>query len=137
MAAEGRIVTRDWDLYDTRHVVFRPARLSATALKDGYDRAYEDFYRWSAITRASFTHGTLKHQLKHFAYATGWKKFEPLWDFVIRARQLRAMTPVLEAVLSKVSTAAELAPNSVIDAAQKRTQSHTRSSTETAEISIF
>ena len=49
------------------------------------------------------THGTRKHQAKHFAYAAGWKKFEPLWDAVIRARQLRAMTPLLEAVLSKVS----------------------------------
>jgi radical SAM superfamily enzyme YgiQ (UPF0313 family) len=25
MEAEGRIVTRDWTLYDTRHVVYRPA----------------------------------------------------------------------------------------------------------------
>ena len=105
MTAQGRIVTDDWDLYDTRHVVFRPARMSPVALKDGYDRAYADFYRWSAIARASFTHGTLKHQLKHFAYATGWKKFEPLWDLVIRARQLRVMTPLLEAVLAKVSNA--------------------------------
>jgi hypothetical protein len=79
--------------------------MSPEALKDGYDRAYVDFYRWGAIARASFTHGTLKHQLKHFAYATGWKKFEPLWDLVIRARQLRAMTPLLEGVLAKVSNA--------------------------------
>jgi radical SAM superfamily enzyme YgiQ (UPF0313 family) len=27
--AEGRIVTRDWDLYDTRHVIFRPATAHA------------------------------------------------------------------------------------------------------------
>ena len=103
MAVQGRLTTSDWDLYDTRHVVFRPARMSAAALKDGYDRAYEDFYRWRAIARASFTHGTVKHQVKHFAYAAGWKKFEPLWDLVIRATQLRAMTPLLEAVLAKVS----------------------------------
>jgi hypothetical protein len=45
----------------------------------------------------------VKHQAKHFFYASGWKKFEPLWNFVIRARQLGRMTPVLEAVLSKVS----------------------------------
>ena len=103
MMREGRITTNDWDLYDTRHVVFRPARLSADALKDGYDWAYREFYRWSAIATASFTHGTRKHQAKHFAYAAGWKKFEPLWDVVIRARQLRVMTPLLEAVLSRVS----------------------------------
>jgi len=124
LAAQGRIVTGDWDLYDTRHVVFRPARLTAEALKDGYDRAYRDFYRWNAIARASFTHGTLKHQLKHFAYATGWKKFEPLWDFVIRARQLGVMTPVLEAVLAKVSNAEPERDNSVIDEVRSSTQPH-------------
>jgi len=102
--AEGRILTRDWDLYDTRHVVYQPARLSAEALKTGYDWAYREFYRWSSIARASLEHGTLKHQAKHFFYAAGWKKFEPLWDAVIRVKQLRAMTPVLEGVLSKVSS---------------------------------
>jgi radical SAM superfamily enzyme YgiQ (UPF0313 family) len=99
----GRLLTRDWDLYDTRHVVYRPARLSPERLKSGYDWAYREFYRWSSIARASRAHGTLKHQAKHFFYAAGWKKFEPLWDVVIRAKRLAAMTPVLEAVLSKVS----------------------------------
>src|SRR5437762_6254549 len=51
-------------------------------------------------------HGSIKHQAKHFFYATGWKKFEPLWDVVIRAKQLPAMTPLLEGVLSKVTRAA-------------------------------
>ena len=32
---EGRLLTRDWDLYDTRHVVYRPARLTAERLKRG------------------------------------------------------------------------------------------------------
>ena len=105
MQEQCRIVTRNWDLYDTRHVVFRPARLTPEALKEGYDRAYRDFYRWSSIARASAAHGTMKHQAKHFFYAAGWKKFEPLWNFMIRARQLGCMTPVLEAVLSKVSHA--------------------------------
>jgi radical SAM superfamily enzyme YgiQ (UPF0313 family) len=103
MEQEGRIVTRDWNLYDTRHVVYRPARLTPEKLKAGYDRAYRDFYRWSAIGRAALSHGSLKHQAKHFFYAAGWKKFEPLWDVVIRARQLGRMTPVLEGVLSKLS----------------------------------
>lgn len=101
--AAGRLLTRDWDLYDTRHVVYQPARLTPDALKQGYDWAYREFYRWASIGRASLSHGTLKHQAKHFFYAAGWKKFEPLWDLVIRARQLRLMTPLLEGVLSKVT----------------------------------
>ena len=104
MEREGRIVTHDWDLYDTRHVVYRPARLKPEALKKGYDWAYREFYRWGSITRASLHHGTLKHQAKHFFYASGWKKFEAVWDFMIRTRQLRRVTPLLEGVLSRVTS---------------------------------
>jgi radical SAM superfamily enzyme YgiQ (UPF0313 family) len=107
MEAEGRITTRDWDLYDTRTVVYRPARLTPEALKTGYDWAYREFYRWPSIARGSLSHGSIKHQAKHFFYAAGWKKFEPLWDLVIRAKQLRAMTPMLESVLSKVTATRE------------------------------
>jgi radical SAM superfamily enzyme YgiQ (UPF0313 family) len=103
MEHEGRITTHDWDLYDTRHVVYRPARLHPEALKEGYDWAYKEFYRWRSIARASFEHGSAKHQAKHFFYAAGWKKFEAAWNLVIRARQLGRMTPILEAVLSKVT----------------------------------
>ncbi len=105
MLEQGRLTTFDWDLYDTRHVVFRPARMSPERLKAGYDWAYKEFYRWSSIARASLSHGTVKHQAKHFFYAAGWKKFESLWNLMIRARQLRCMTPVLESVLSKVTDA--------------------------------
>jgi radical SAM superfamily enzyme YgiQ (UPF0313 family) len=107
MASEGRIVTRDWDRYDTRHVVYRPARLTPEALKEGYDWAYREFYRWPSIARASLSHGSVKHQAKHFFYAAGWKKFERLWNFVIRARQLPSMTPLLEGILSKVTATPE------------------------------
>jgi len=103
MAREGRILTHDWNLYDTRHVVYRPSKLKPEALKEGYDWAYREFYRWSSIAKASLHHGTLKHQAKHFFYAAGWKKFESLWDLIIRARQLTRVTPLLEGVLSRVT----------------------------------
>jgi radical SAM superfamily enzyme YgiQ (UPF0313 family) len=105
MVREGRMLTRDWNLYDTRHVVYRPAQLKPEALKAGYDWAYREFYRWASITRASLHHGTLKHQAKHFFYASGWKKFELAWDFLIRAKQLTRATPLLEGVLSRVTSA--------------------------------
>lgn len=47
-------------------------------------------------------HHTWKHTIKHFAYAGGWKKFEPLWNFIIKTKGLNQMLPVLEAILSKV-----------------------------------
>jgi radical SAM superfamily enzyme YgiQ (UPF0313 family) len=110
MTRQGRIVTHDWNLYDTRHVVYRPAHLQPEALKEGYDWAYREFYRWGSIARASLHHGTLKHQAKHFFYASGWKKFEPLWDLLIRARQLTRVTPLLEGVLSRVTGVAQVPP---------------------------
>ncbi|MEK7257525.1 MAG: radical SAM protein, partial [Bacteroidota bacterium] len=103
MDISGRIVTRNWDLYDTRHVVFKTHNLSAEALKAGYDWAYEEFYAWSNIFKASWEHETLKHKIKHFAYAGGWKKFEPLWNFIIKTRNLNNMLPLLETILSKVN----------------------------------
>jgi hypothetical protein len=38
--------------------------------------------------------------LRHIAYAGGWKKFEPLWDWVIRAKRVTSLLPMLEAVLT-------------------------------------
>lgn len=110
METEKRLTSRNWDLYDTRHVVYKPARLTPAALEDGYQWAYREFYRWSSIARASLAHGSLKHQAKHFSYAAGWKKFEAAWNLVIRTRQLRQMTPMLEAVLSKVTARESDAP---------------------------
>jgi radical SAM superfamily enzyme YgiQ (UPF0313 family) len=101
MDAQKRITTGDWDLYDTRHTVFRPARMSAEELETGYWRAYRDFYRWGSMARGAATHGDLLSGLRHFAYAAGWKKFEPLWDIVIRARRAGMMLPVLETILSE------------------------------------
>ncbi|WP_084417076.1 B12-binding domain-containing radical SAM protein [Mariniblastus fucicola] len=103
MEQAGRLMSDNWDLYDTRHVVFEPKRMTASELKSGYDQAYRDFYRWTAITKASMFHGTVKHRLKHFFYASGWKKFEPLWNLVIQMKRLNLMTPLLEAILSRVS----------------------------------
>jgi radical SAM superfamily enzyme YgiQ (UPF0313 family) len=105
MAARGRIATCDWDLYDTRHVVYRPAGLSPEELEHGYDWSYRSFYRWGAIFEAAAAHRTAKHRLKHFCYAAGWKKFEWAWDHVIRVKQLSQMRPLLEAVLAPVAGA--------------------------------
>lgn len=99
LAAQGRILHSDWDLYDTRHAVFRPARLTPQALEAGYWRAYRDFYSWRSIAASAAGHGNLLAALRHFAYTAAWKKCEPLWDLVVRARRLSIGLPVLEAVL--------------------------------------
>jgi radical SAM superfamily enzyme YgiQ (UPF0313 family) len=98
MQAQGRIVHRDWDLYDTRHVVFETRGMTAEELETGYWRAYRDFYRWGSILRGASTK-PWRDRARHLAYAGGWKKFEPLWDWVIRARRVSHALPVLETVL--------------------------------------
>jgi len=104
MEKAGRILHRNWDQYDTRQVVYKTVGLSADELKRGYDWAYRSFYSWRNVFNASLQHDNLKHCIKHFAYAGGWKKFEPLWNFMIKTKGLNKMLPLLESILSKVKT---------------------------------
>ena len=108
MASQGRLTTRNWDRYDTRHVVYQPNGLSPDELKEGYDWSYQAFYRWSSIARAAMSHEAPKHQLKHFAYSAGWKKFERLWGSAIHLKRLAHARPLLEAILAPVRLAAEV-----------------------------
>jgi len=103
--AANRIVSRDWERYDTRTVIYQPRGMSAPELKQGYDWAYREFYRWRSIARASRAYESLKHQLKQFFYSAGWKKFEPAWNAVIRLQRLGNMRPLLEAVVAPVRAA--------------------------------
>jgi hypothetical protein len=114
MTAERRILHHNWDLYDTRHVVFTPAKMTAWALEAGYWRAYRDFYQWSSILRGAFNKRDWSGRVRHLAYAAGWKKFEPLWDWVIRAKRVSSMLPALETVLQGLRTAPSPHLNAVI-----------------------
>lgn len=104
MEQQGRILTRNWDMYDTRNVVYQTTNLTAEELKAGYDWAYKEFYSWPNIFKSSFNHDSNKHKLKHLFYTGGWKKFEPVWNFLIKTNSLNNMLPVLESILSKVKT---------------------------------
>ena len=100
IAAQNRIISSNWDLYDTRHAVFTPARMSGETLEAGYWQAYRDFYKWSSIFRSAWVQEGWAERLRHVAYVSGWKKFEPVWDWVIRDKQVKNFLPLLEAVLS-------------------------------------
>ncbi len=100
MAAQGRLTSGNWDLYDTRHVVFRPIQMTPSALEAGYWRAYREFYQWQSIFKGASTKPDAIGKLRHVAYAGGWKKFEPAWDWLIRARRVAHLRPMLEGVLT-------------------------------------
>lgn len=104
MEKSGRIRSRNWELYDTRHVVYQTRSMTEVELKNGYWRAYRDFYQWSNVFKASFSHESLRHQLKHLFYTGGWKKFESLWNIIINIGGLKYMLPLLESLLCEVKT---------------------------------
>jgi hypothetical protein len=104
MEMQRRIKTTNWDLYDTRNVVYETMGLTAAELEAGYWWAYKEFYSWNNIFKASSIHESTKHKLKHFMYSGGWKKFEPIWNFLIKTGNLNNMLPVLESILSKVGS---------------------------------
>jgi radical SAM superfamily enzyme YgiQ (UPF0313 family) len=97
---EGRILHRDWDLYDTRHVVYHPRGMTAEQLEAGYWRAYRNFYRWPNIWRGAAAHQGPHQRLRHLAYAGGWKKFEWAWDLLIRTHRVVRALPMLEHTLA-------------------------------------
>jgi radical SAM superfamily enzyme YgiQ (UPF0313 family) len=99
MEQQGRILHRNWDLYDTRHCVFRPAKMTPEQLETGYRQAYKEFYRWGSILRGAAAKDRWEERLRHLEYAAGWKKFERLWNLIIRARRVSRMLPLLERVL--------------------------------------
>jgi radical SAM superfamily enzyme YgiQ (UPF0313 family) len=48
---EGRILTRDWELYDGQHVVFRPRNMTPQELQAGHERAWRSVYSYGSIAR--------------------------------------------------------------------------------------
>ncbi len=48
---EGRILTKDWELYDGQHVVFQPAQMSVSALEKGNVEAWRQAYSYGSIAR--------------------------------------------------------------------------------------
>ena len=51
-------------------------------------------------SQGAWTKPTCPGRLRHLAYAGGWKKFEPLWDLVIRLKRVSDFLPLLETVLA-------------------------------------
>lgn len=100
MASAGRIITRNWDLYDARHAVFRPARMSAERLEAGHRRAYGGFYQWGRVLRSACVEPGLADRIRHLMYVGGWRKLEPMWNVLIKLGLLGRMMPLLESLLA-------------------------------------
>lgn len=51
LEAEGRILTKNWELYDAQHVVFSPAKMSVQQLQEGIEAAWKHAYSFRSIAR--------------------------------------------------------------------------------------
>ena len=88
MEEEGRLLHRDWALYDTTHVVFRPKHLAPEELQLGYEWLYRRLFSHSSILARRPM--TLADWPAYFAGACLYKHANRLWPFLIRHQLVRA-----------------------------------------------
>ena len=93
LEAEGRLLHRDWSLYDTYHAVFRPRRMTPEQLEEGYAGRSGEFAAWGSILRRSLG---LPGALKRLAYNVAWLKVDPLWAAIIRSGLMPYATRIFE-----------------------------------------
>jgi len=51
LESEGRLLTKNWELYDGQHVVFQPLQMSVEELQFGIEKAWKHCYSWSSMAR--------------------------------------------------------------------------------------
>jgi radical SAM superfamily enzyme YgiQ (UPF0313 family) len=93
--AEGRLLHRDWSLYDTAHVVFRPKRMSVEELAEGYAWSYQRLFSHRSIWRRRPRAAAAV--LAYLAMSYLYKRSNPLWHLLIRYRLTQAVwRPLVE-----------------------------------------
>src|SRR5262249_20507191 len=54
LEAQGRLLHKNWSLYDVEHVVFQPLQMSPERLQEGLEWAWNQSYTWkSMVTRVA------------------------------------------------------------------------------------
>lgn len=96
LEAEGRLLHRNWDRYDTYHAVFRPRRMTPEQLEEGYDRAKRQFAGFRSILRRSTG---LPGSLKRIAYNVAWTRVDPLWVAIIRTGLMPVASRIFQRIL--------------------------------------
>jgi len=95
LEAEGRLLHRDWEKYDTAHVVFQPKHLTPEELLLGYDWLYRRLFSHGSIwRRRPRTAGAL---VTYLAGCYLYKRSNPLWRFLIKQQLVRQVwRPLVE-----------------------------------------
>jgi radical SAM superfamily enzyme YgiQ (UPF0313 family) len=82
--AQGRILHKNWDLYDTGHVVFQPKQMSIQELAGGYAWCYRHLFSHRAIWRRRPR--DFRAVLPYLAMSYLYKRSNLFWYFLIRYR---------------------------------------------------
>jgi radical SAM superfamily enzyme YgiQ (UPF0313 family) len=84
MESEGRLLHRNWDLYDTAHVVFQPRHMTPEELHLGYDWLYRRLYSPGSIWRRRPADAAAV--LPYLAMSWLYKRNNRFWHLLIKHR---------------------------------------------------
>jgi radical SAM superfamily enzyme YgiQ (UPF0313 family) len=82
MELEGRLLHRNWDLYDTAHAVFRPKHMTPEELEEGYAWIYERLFSHASIWRRRPIEW--RAVAPYLAMSYLYKRSNRFWRFLIR-----------------------------------------------------
>ncbi|MCK6591129.1 MAG: DUF4070 domain-containing protein, partial [Polyangiaceae bacterium] len=95
MEAEGRLLHKDYRLYDTAHAVFRPRHMSPEELERGYAWLYQRLFSHASIWRRRPSDAAAF--LPYLGMSYLYKRSNLIWHMLIRARMTRAVwSPLVE-----------------------------------------
>jgi len=89
MESEGRLLHKDWEKYDTAHVVFRPKQMTPKELLLGYDWLYRRLFSHASIWRRK--PAELSALPAYFAGCYLYKRSNRLWRFLIKHQLVHAV----------------------------------------------
>lgn len=95
MELEGRLLHRDWSLYDTAHAVFRPRHMSPSDLEDGYAWLYQRLFSHASIWNRRPQDWSAVPPYLAMSYL--YKRSNRLWRLLIRHDLVHAVwRPMVE-----------------------------------------
>jgi radical SAM superfamily enzyme YgiQ (UPF0313 family) len=95
MEFEGRLLHRDWSLYDTAHAVFRPKHMAPEELEQGYGWLYERLFSHASIwkRRPEDWNAVAPYLASSYLY----KRSNRFWHLLIKHHLVhRAWRPLVE-----------------------------------------
>ncbi len=95
MKESGRLLHKNWDKYDTSHVVFKPKHLTPEQLKEGYDRVYKRLFSLKSIWKRRPEKMILVPT--YLAATLLYKRSNMFWHLLIKSRMTRMIwQPLVE-----------------------------------------